>query len=224
MAVIANSGWYSGTTQMDQMEQMVRIWSDQIGKDTLDPAFKKELDDWCWRTLSQLSSEKGRIDGYTFSLQSVQFAQDGFSSAYNSTINEVSAFCDLSTDWHKLSKDQQEERFDLLQKAWFETDRMFGLSETHFTQFFSSVALEQSAVEAKRQELKKAYSRYTNRLYLSYIGLTIGLILFGVLILGLILTRQQPTSNASRQRSKPISSYRRRTRQLKSPALQRRKS
>lgn len=122
MMNIEISGWFPDLSHVKEMAQVYCGLKNSCTDRSLEQTFSKKTLIWCFQAMNQLTSERGQVKGFIFSIESFKRHQRAMISFYDALINYVQKQCELTSKWDILSKEERQEQIISIERAWFDVN------------------------------------------------------------------------------------------------------
>lgn len=200
-------GWLSDSANLDRISETIRTLSQYKKEGILDKDYADDTFNWCVEALTTLSGEKGFVEGYTFENEIFKTHQENLSLLYSSYIDVIDELLEMVVNWEKETPDIRDAHLRNIELAAIGGRQASGALMAGESQVLAEVQLKLNEGEKIYTEAKGRFATFKTRLFLSYIGITVGLImLLSLMFVVYQLNRKsQPVkqrANKSRKSSK----------------------
>jgi len=178
MAKIVGSGWYSEKSNGMTLGTTIALLEASLPYDSLDDLFAKKTVTWSLMSLEQLTSEKEKISRYVFTEKPILQSQSATQKAYDTQIILIQEILKLAQRWKEKNFSERQSQFDTIQLKWIDQKASVNALDSARSQIFSDKEIAKKQSELKFDEMNDNYNSFTIRLWLSVIGVILGLVLF----------------------------------------------
>lgn len=193
MVEVIGSGWFSTPSSAKQMVSIMIELQSHLAEDHLDDSFAEDALDWCFESLAQLSRERGRISGYSFSNETIQLSQSAAVDVYDSYVDLTQEMFELVTHWGNETAAQREVRYARIQLKWVSVSESVSALDSVKAQVKSDIEALMRENERQFNNASDRYEMFFTRVFLSVLGMAIGLVVL-VFVAWKFLTRDMNSS------------------------------
>ena len=171
------SSWFTDLLHGEEMVQVYRCLRNSATDRSLEQTFSRKTLLWCFQAMSQLTSERGQVKGFIFSIDSYKRYQTATITFYDALINYVQKICELTSKWDTLSEKERQEQIIFIERAWFDVNERVNtrLSLSLHIQSESDLLIKQN--QRRLEETKSKLIDLMIKSILSTFGVVLGICL-----------------------------------------------
>lgn len=177
MATIAGSGWLSDESSGMVLGVTIGILENSLSKDDLDDKFAKDTIEWCLKSLTQLTSERETIKGYEFENRTISQSQLATLKVYDTQIILLQEVLNLVQHWEEKNLSERQSQYNTVQLKWIDVKASIDALDTSRSQLKSDLEISANQSVIELEKMKDNYNSFNTSLWLSVLGVLIGLVL-----------------------------------------------
>lgn len=196
----ASTGWFSSTTQTEEMLSLLDSLDSQKDQETLDPVFASNSLDWCHKAALQLMNERGQIRGFVLSAEVPKSFQAELLKFYDSNLQIVDALKEMIVNWEIETPEDREKELRSTKLATFEIFQSTNAMLVKLSQMDSELAQEARENERRFKTGINLIEVNTTKRILSMIGIGTGVTILIVILALFRYSRSKPTLSKAHKR------------------------